>query len=128
MVQTAQETALPLKTILAYFDIAKKESFIPLDRCFLGAFLPKICAKRPVFTISIPSAEALVLDVGFGEDASTVRKDYAPQNLSLLKKMVLNLVRPVPMGKNGKMSLRMKRKATAWSDEERVRVLGLEPI
>jgi competence ComEA-like helix-hairpin-helix protein len=69
-----------------------------------------------------------VLDVGFGEDASTVRKDYAPQNLSLLKKMVLNLVRPVPMGKNGKMSLRMKRKATAWSDEERVRVLGLEPI
>jgi hypothetical protein len=64
-----------------------------------------------------------VLDVGFGEDASTVRKDYAPQNLSLLKKMVLNLVRPVPM-----MSLRMKRKATAWSDEERARVLGLEFI
>ena len=27
-----------------------------------------------------------VLDVGFGEDASTVRKDYAPQNLSLLKR------------------------------------------
>jgi predicted transposase YbfD/YdcC len=25
-----------------------------------------------------------VLDVGFGKDASTVRKDYAPQNLSLL--------------------------------------------
>ena len=56
-------------------------------------------------------------------------KDYAPQNLSLLKKRVLNLVRPVPMGKNGKMSLRMKRKATAWSDEERARVLlGLEFI
>ena len=48
-----------------------------------------------------------MLDVGFGEDASTVRKDYAPQNLSLLKKRGLNLVRPVPMGKNGKMSLRM---------------------
>jgi hypothetical protein len=32
------------------------------------------------------------------------------------------------MGKNGKMSLRMKREATAWSGEERVRVLGLEPI
>ena len=64
-----------------------------------------------------------VLDVGFGKDASTVRKDYAPQNLSLLKKIVLNLVRPVPM-----MSLRMKRKATAWSDEERARVLGLEFI
>jgi len=69
-----------------------------------------------------------VLDVGFGEDASTVRKDYAPQNLSLLKKIVLNLVRPVPMGKNGKMSLRMKRKATAWSDEERVRVLSMQEV
>lgn len=67
-----------------------------------------------------------VLDVGFGEDASAVRKDYAPQNLSLLKKMVLNLVRPFPMGRNGKMSLRMKRKATAWSGEERERVLGLK--
>ncbi len=54
-----------------------------------------------------------VLDVGFGEDASTVRKDCTPQNLSLLKKMVLNLVRPVPMERNGKMNLHMKRKATA---------------
>jgi predicted transposase YbfD/YdcC len=34
-----------------------------------------------------------VLDVSFGEDASTVRKDNAPQNLSLLKKIVLNLIR-----------------------------------
>ena len=60
MVQTAQETALPLKTILTYFDIAKNGRFTPLDRCFFDAFLPKICAERPVFTISIPSAEALV--------------------------------------------------------------------
>lgn len=52
-----------------------------------------------------------MLDVDFGEDASTVCKDYAPENLSLLKKIVLNLVRPVPMGKNGKMSMRIKRKA-----------------
>lgn len=67
-----------------------------------------------------------MLDVDFGEDASASRKDYALQNLSLLKKMVLNLVRPVPMGRNAKMCLRLKRKATAWSDEERERVLGLK--
>ena len=60
MVQTAQETALPLKTILTYFDIAKNGRFTPLDRCFFSAFLPKICAKWPVFTVSIPSAEALL--------------------------------------------------------------------
>jgi len=66
-----------------------------------------------------------VLDVGFGEDASTVRKDHAPQNLSLLKKMVLNLIRLEPMGKNGKMSLRQKRKVAGWDDETRAMLLGL---
>ena len=34
-----------------------------------------------------------VLDVSFGEDASTVRKNNTPQNLSLRKKIVLNLIR-----------------------------------
>jgi predicted transposase YbfD/YdcC len=34
-----------------------------------------------------------MLDVGFGEDASMVRKGNAPQTLSLLKKFVLNLIR-----------------------------------
>ncbi|POZ60340.1 transposase, partial [Chromobacterium alticapitis] len=57
-----------------------------------------------------------MLDVNFAEDASSICKDFAPENLSLLKKMVLNLVRPVPMGKNGKMSMRIKRKAAAWDD------------
>jgi predicted transposase YbfD/YdcC len=66
-----------------------------------------------------------MLDVGFGEDASMVRKDHAPQNLSLLRKIVLNLVRGVPMGKNGKMSMRLKRKAAAWEDDARAMLLGL---
>lgn len=66
-----------------------------------------------------------VMDVGFGEDACMVRKDNAPQNLSLLRKIVLNLVRPVPMGRNGKMSMRMKRKSAAWDDDTRAMLLGL---
>lgn len=53
-----------------------------------------------------------VLDVTMGEDGSSARKDHAPQNLSLLKKIVLNLIRldstdPV------KCSLRIKRKRAA---------------
>lgn len=68
-----------------------------------------------------------VLDVSMGEDGSTVRKDNAPQNLSLLKKIVLNLIRldttdPV------KCSLRMKRKRAAWDDEVRMNMLGLKPL
>lgn len=69
-----------------------------------------------------------VLDVGFGEEASTVRKDYAPQNLSLLRKMAINLARPLPMGKNGKASLRQKRKLAALDDEARARLLGLSKL
>lgn len=34
-----------------------------------------------------------VLDVNFGEDASHLRKDHAPQNLALLRKIALNLIR-----------------------------------
>lgn len=68
-----------------------------------------------------------VLDVTMSEDASTVRKDHAPQNCSLLKKIVLNLIRldatdPI------KCSLRMKRKRAAWNDDIRRNILGLTPL
>jgi hypothetical protein len=65
-----------------------------------------------------------VLDVSFGGDASTVRKDNAPQNLSLLKKIVLNLIR-LDTTDQKKTSLRLKRKAAAWDDDFRVKIMGL---
>jgi predicted transposase YbfD/YdcC len=68
-----------------------------------------------------------VLDVTFGEDASLVRKDNAPQNLSLLKKIVLNLIR-LDATDNTKTSLRLKRKRAAWDDDARLRILGLRPL
>lgn len=68
-----------------------------------------------------------MLDVCFGEDGSMVRKDNAPQNLSLLKKIILNLIRtdttdPV------KTSLRQKRKRAAWDDDIRMKMLGIHPL
>ncbi len=68
-----------------------------------------------------------VLDVRFGEDGSTVRKDNAPQNLSLLKKIVLNIIR-FDTSHTAKTSLRLKRKAAAWDDELRMNMLGLRPL
>jgi hypothetical protein len=65
-----------------------------------------------------------VLDVSFGEDASTVRKDNTPQNLSLLKKIVLNLIR-LDTTDTTKCSVRMKRKRAAWDDGIREKILGL---
>ena len=68
-----------------------------------------------------------VLDVTMKEDASTVRKDNAPENLSLLKKIVLNLLR-MDTADTVKSSLRLKRKRAAWDDELRMRFLGLTPL
>ncbi len=65
-----------------------------------------------------------VLDVSFGEDTSTVRKDNASQNCSLLKKIVLNLLR-LDTTDQTNCSLRMKRKRAAWDDNIRARILGL---
>jgi predicted transposase YbfD/YdcC len=59
-----------------------------------------------------------VLDVSFSEDASTVRRDNAPQNLSLLKKIVLNLLR-LDTSDTTKTSLRLKRKRAGWDDDMR---------
>lgn len=68
-----------------------------------------------------------VLDVTMKEDASTVRKDNAPENLSLLKKIVLNLLR-MDTTDTVKSSLRLKRKRAAWDDDLRMRFLGLSPL
>ena len=85
--------------------------------------------ERPGVQLLRPTCHRLhwVLDVSFGEDASTVRKDNAPQNCSLLKKIVLNLLRLDTTDKT-KCSLRMKRKRAAWDDDIRARILGLTPL
>jgi len=68
-----------------------------------------------------------MLDVQFGEDACTVCRDHAPQNLSLLKKMVLNLIR-TDTSDTVKASLRRKRKRAAWDDDIRMAMLGIKPL
>ena len=68
-----------------------------------------------------------VLDVSFGEDGKTVCKDNAPQNLSLLRKIVLNLIR-LDKTDTTKASLRRKRKGAAWDDDMRMNMLGLTPL
>lgn len=66
-----------------------------------------------------------ILDVTMGEDASTLRKDNAPQNLSLLRKIALNMIRSAPPPAR-KTSLR--RKGAAWNDDERQRLLGITAL
>lgn len=62
---------------------------------------------------SIENALHWVLDVSFHEDASHVRKDYAPQNLALMRHWALNLLKT---NTAVKASIHTKRLKAGWDD------------
>jgi len=55
-----------------------------------------------------------VLDMTFGEDASRVRKDHAPENLALIRHAALNLLR---QEKTCKRSVKGKRLKAGWDND-----------
>lgn len=62
-----------------------------------------------------------VLDVEFKEDLSRVRKGDADQNLSIIRRIVLNLLKL----NNSKGSMNIKRHRAAWSDSFREEILKI---
>ncbi len=54
-----------------------------------------------------------VLDVALGEDACRSRNDHAPQNLALIRKLALNILRQHPE----KASIKTKTKKAGWNDD-----------
>ena len=61
-----------------------------------------------------------VLDVDFEEDAARSRKDNAPQNLSLLRKLAINIIRAHP----DKGSIKGKIKRAGWNEDFLLSLLG----
>lgn len=61
-----------------------------------------------------------VLDVEFREDAARSRKDHAPQNLAIIRKLALNLIRQHPE----KGSVKGKIKRAGWNDDFLLSLLG----
>jgi predicted transposase YbfD/YdcC len=53
-----------------------------------------------------------VLDVHFSEDRNRARKDHAPENLALLRKLGLNILQALPL----QASIRRKIKRAGWDD------------
>jgi len=60
------------------------------------------------------------LDVVFNEDASRIRKDHAPRNISVLRRLALNLLRHEP----SKGSLAMKRYTAGLDDQFMLKILA----
>lgn len=65
-----------------------------------------------------------VLDVIFDEDACRVRRDHGPENLALLRRISLNLIRT----DTSKGSVKLKRHRAAWNDDFLAQLLGLRPV
>ena len=61
-----------------------------------------------------------MLDVVLREDASRARKDHAGENLAILRKLALNLLRLHP----AKFSLRQKVKSAGWDDTFLISLIG----
>jgi len=66
------------------------------------------------------------LDVMLREDACAVRRDHAPENLAIIRRLILNMLKIDTA--HPKKSLRLRRKLAGWDDNERMRVLGLHQL
>ncbi len=53
------------------------------------------------------------LDVVFHEDLARTRKDHGPENLSILRRLTMNVLRSIP----AKGSIAVKRKRAAWNND-----------
>ena len=60
-----------------------------------------------------------VLDVTFNDDKCTSRKDHAPLNFGIIKRIAFNLLKL----EKTKMSIKCKRKKASWNDEFLTKVL-----
>jgi predicted transposase YbfD/YdcC len=63
-----------------------------------------------------------VLDVAMGEDDSRVRKDHAPQNLGLLRRLALTLLKQETTAKVG---VQAKRRKAGWDQDYLLKVLAV---
>lgn len=86
----------------------------PVARYFL---LSKLFSPKRLLAISrkhwgIENQLHWVLDVAFDEDRARNRKDHGPENIAILRKLALNLLRSNP----DKVSIRRKIKRAGWDD------------
>lgn len=72
-----------------------------------------------------------MLDVNFGEDACMVKKDNAPQILSLIRRVVINMLSldtTQPSFTTKKLSKRQKRKFANLDEGIMRSILGIQPL
>lgn len=124
--ELAAKHKFPGIVALARITSWRRRKGFPADKPFVRYFLLSkyVSAKRLLDIVrshwSIENQLHWVLDVILGEDANRIRKDQAPENLAILRKIALNILRAHP----DKLSLRRKINAAAWDDAFLLSLLG----
>ncbi len=92
-------------------------------RHFITSLEPKV--KRFAASVrghwGIENSLHWVLDVTFNEDDSRIRKDYGPDNFSLLRRFAVTLIKQ----DTSKGSIRRKRKRAAWNNNALAKLVRL---
>jgi predicted transposase YbfD/YdcC len=103
-----------LARIATYRRVQGKPADKPVVRYFLLSTY--MSAKRLLQIVrshwGIENRLHWILDVVFHEDASRTRKDNGPENLAILRRLALNIIRSHP----DRISMRQKLKRAAWDD------------
>lgn len=73
---------------------------------------------------SIENQQHWVLDVQFGEDACRTRNDHSAENLAVIRRMALNVLRHNDPGRD---SIRRRKLRAALNDDYRLRLLLGQP-
>jgi predicted transposase YbfD/YdcC len=98
----------------------------PADKPFVRYFLLSKYLRAERFLEvarshwSIENQMHWILDVVLAEDANRARKDDAPENLAVLRRFALNILRAHP----DQISMRRKVKAAAWDDDFLLSLFG----
>ena len=112
-----------LKTIVAVeSEVITSDSTLTERRYYLSSLPPDAVQIQSAIRSHwmIENSVHWLLDVSFAEDACRVRKDHGPENLSIIRRVALNLLKKE---KTCKLGIKSKRKKAGWNHKYLEKVL-----